>query len=177
MCPRHILRAAGAPVFLKWKWKTGLNWPMKCQKEKNLNANVLQIFAFSFRIVSHNVKGKPKWSRKSSHNMSRIPFTMWRTNLNEDPYWMVPCECHSYSFLGLFYIPIKLCKRSFGSQKTRTNLVPSKIIAIRWVHLNSKIKFECHWTLELGWIWHLQWKTLWSLTSSNSWLLLWASEK
>ena len=27
---------------------------------KNLNANVLQIFAFAFHIVGHNVEDKPK---------------------------------------------------------------------------------------------------------------------
>ena len=51
---------------------------------KNLYANVLQIFAFAYHIVSNNVEGKPKRSRKSSHNVSGIPLTMWRTNLNED---------------------------------------------------------------------------------------------
>ena len=31
-----------------------------------------------------NVEVKPKWTRKSSHNVSRIPLTMSRTNLSED---------------------------------------------------------------------------------------------
>ena len=51
---------------------------------KSSNANVLQIFAFAVHIVSHNVEDKPKWTRKSSHNVSGIPLTMSRTNLNED---------------------------------------------------------------------------------------------
>ena len=53
---------------------------------ENLNANVLQTFAFAFHIVGHNVEDKPKGTRKSSHNVSRIPLAMWRTNLNEDAY-------------------------------------------------------------------------------------------
>ena len=40
---------------------------------KNSNANVLQIFAFAFLIVSDNVKGK----------VGNL-LTMWRTNVNED---------------------------------------------------------------------------------------------
>ena len=53
---------------------------------KYSNANVLQVFAFAFHIVGHNVEDKPKWTRKSSHNVSGIPLTMSRTNLNEDAY-------------------------------------------------------------------------------------------
>ena len=53
---------------------------------KNLNANVLQIFAFFFHIVGHSVEDKPKLTWKSSHNVSGIPLTMSRTNLNEDTY-------------------------------------------------------------------------------------------
>ena len=46
-------------------------------------------------------------------------------------------------------------KKSFNSQKIRPNLIPSKIVPIGWVDLNSKIKFLiCHWTWEIGWIWH-----------------------
>ena len=43
--------------------------------EKNSKANVLHIFAFAFQIVSDNLQGKPKWSQKSAHNVSRIPLT------------------------------------------------------------------------------------------------------
>ena len=53
---------------------------------KNSNANVLQIFAFAFHIVGHNVEDKPKWTWKSSHIVNGIPLTMSRTNLNEDAY-------------------------------------------------------------------------------------------
>ena len=55
---------------------------------KNLNANVLQIFAFAFHIVGHNVKDKPKWTPKFSHNVSGILLTMSKTNLDEDAYWI-----------------------------------------------------------------------------------------
>ena len=54
---------------------------------KTSNANVLQNFAFADHIVSHNVEDTPKWTRKCSHNVSGIPLTMWRTNVNEDAYW------------------------------------------------------------------------------------------
>ena len=36
--------------------------------------------------MGDNVQSKPKRSRKSSHNVSGIPLTMWGTNLNEDAY-------------------------------------------------------------------------------------------
>ena len=40
-------------------------------------------------------------------------------------------------------------------KKTQPNLILWKIVLIGWVHLNSKMKFACcHWTLELGSIWH-----------------------
>ena len=69
------------------KMKNWIKWTNKMSKNlrKNSNANVLQI-AFAFHIVSDNVKGKPKWSRKSSYNVSEIPLTLWSTNLNEDVY-------------------------------------------------------------------------------------------
>ena len=47
---------------------------------KNSNANILQILAFAFHIVGHNVKDKPELTRKSSHNLLR-------KNLNEDAYY------------------------------------------------------------------------------------------
>ena len=48
-----------------------------------------------------------------------------------------------------------LWNKSFNSEKIQPNLIPSKIIPIGWVDLNSKIKFAiCHWTWEIGWIWH-----------------------
>ena len=55
---------------------------------KTSNANVLQNFAFADHIVSHNVEDTPKWTRKCSHNVSGIPLTMWRTNVNEDAYYL-----------------------------------------------------------------------------------------
>ena len=44
------------------KMKNWIEWTNEMSKilEKNLNANVLQIFAFAFHIVSDNVEGKPK---------------------------------------------------------------------------------------------------------------------
>ena len=64
-------------IFLEWEWKTGLNGPIKCPNfEKKSNGNVLQVFSFAFHIVSHNVKGKPKWSQKSSHNVENK--SKWR---------------------------------------------------------------------------------------------------
>ena len=61
---------------------------MDCKNSQNLrqssNANVLQNFAFAAHIVSHNAEDKPKWSLKSFHNVSGIPLTMSRENLNED---------------------------------------------------------------------------------------------
>ena len=55
-----------------------------------------------------------------------------------------------------------LGNKSFNSEKIQPNLLPSKIIPIGWVNLNSKIKFEiCHWTWEIGWIWHLLKKIWW----------------
>ena len=46
-------------------------------------------------------------------------------------------------------------KKSFNSQKTGPNLIPSKIVPIEWVDLNPKIKFAiCHWSWELGSMWH-----------------------
>ena len=46
-------------------------------------------------------------------------------------------------------------KKSFNSQNTRPNLIPSKIVPIGWVDLNSKTKFAiCHWSWELGSMWH-----------------------
>ena len=40
-----------------------------------------------------------------------------------------------------------LCQRSFHDQKTQPNITPSKIIAIGWVDLDSKMKFaSCHWS-------------------------------
>ena len=56
---------------------------------KTSNANVLQNFAFAGHIVSHNVEDTPKWTRKCSHNVSGIPLTMWRTNVNEDAYGLI----------------------------------------------------------------------------------------
>ena len=54
------------------------------------------------------------------------------------------------------YIPT-LRNKSFNSEKIQPNLIPSKIIPIWWVDLNSKIKFAiCHWTWEIGWIWHIK---------------------
>ena len=48
-----------------------------------------------------------------------------------------------------------LWNKSFNSEKIQPNLIPSKIIPIGWVDLNSKKKFAiCHWTWEIGWIWH-----------------------
>ena len=45
-------------------------------------------------------------------------------------------------------------------KKIQPNLIPSKIIPIGCVDLNSKIKFAiCHWTWEIGYIWHLQRKS------------------
>ena len=63
---------------------------------KTSNANVLQNFAFAGHIVSHNVEDTPKWTRKCSHNVSGIPLTMWRTNVNEDAYYW---ELVKYSFI------------------------------------------------------------------------------
>ena len=40
-----------------------------------------------------------------------------------------------------------LCQKSFDNEKTQPDLIPSKIVPIAWVDLNSKMKFACcHWT-------------------------------
>ena len=72
-----------------WAHNKKLDW-MDYKNDQKLrktsNANVLQNFAFADHIVSHNVEDTPKWTRKCSHNVSGIPLTMWRTNVNEDAY-------------------------------------------------------------------------------------------
>ena len=56
-------------------------------------------------------------------------------------------------------------------KKNQPNLIPSKIIPMIWVHLNSKIKFAiCHWTWKIGYRWHLQRKSG-CFVSTNIWLL------
>ena len=40
-------------------------------------------------------RGKSKWSRKTSHNVSGIPLTMWGTNLNEDAYCFTESKEHA----------------------------------------------------------------------------------
>ena len=46
------------------------------------------------------------------------------------------------------------------AKKNQPNLIPSKIIPIGCVDLNFKRKFAiCHWTWEIGYIWHLQRKS------------------
>ena len=48
-----------------------------------------------------------------------------------------------------------LWNKSFDSEKIQPILIPSKIMPIGLVDFNSKIKFAiCHWTWEIGWIWH-----------------------
>ena len=45
-------------------------------------------------------------------------------------------------------------------KKIQPNLIPSNTIPIGCVDLNYKIKFAiCHWTWEIGYIWHLQRKS------------------
>ena len=57
-------------------------------------------------------------------------------------------------------------------KKIRPNLNSSKIIPFEWVDLNCKIKFAiCHWTWEIGYIWHLQRKSG-SFMSINIWWLI-----
>ena len=54
-------------------------------------------------------------------------------------------------------------------KKIQPNLIPSKTIPIGCVDLNSKIKFAiCHWTWEIGYIWHLQRKSG-CFVSTNIW--------
>ena len=49
------------------------------------------------------------------------------------------------------------CQRIFNSEKIQPNPMPSKIIPNGWVDLDSKIRFTiCHWSREMGWIWHFQ---------------------
>ena len=51
---------------------------------------------------------------------------------------------------------LTLCQRSIINQKTLPNIIPSKIIHIWCMYLDSKIKFaNCHWSWELSWIWHI----------------------
>ena len=45
-------------------------------------------------------------------------------------------------------------------KEIQPNLIPSNTIPIGCVDLNPKIKFAiCHWTWEIGYIWHLQRKS------------------
>ena len=45
-------------------------------------------------------------------------------------------------------------------KKIQPNLMPSKTIPIGCVDLNYRMKFTiCHWTWEIGYIWHLQRKS------------------
>ena len=54
-------------------------------------------------------------------------------------------------------------------RKIQPNLIPSKIIPMRCVDLNSKIKFTIyHWTWETGYIWNLQRKSG-CFVSTNIW--------
>ena len=54
-------------------------------------------------------------------------------------------------------------------KKIQPNLIPSKTMPIGCVDLNSKIKFAiCHWTWEIGYIWHLQRKSG-CFVSTNIW--------
>jgi len=85
-------------IFLKWRWKTGLNGPIKSPKfekkfKRERTSNFCILWAYCEQIVirlwadcERQSRGKSKWSRKTSHNVSRIPLTMWGTNLNEDAY-------------------------------------------------------------------------------------------
>ena len=68
--------------FELWKKLDWMDYKNGQILRKNSNANVLQIFAFAFHIVGHNVEDKPKWTQKSSHNVSGYLLTMLRTNLN-----------------------------------------------------------------------------------------------
>ena len=53
------------------------------------------------------------------------------------------------------YLVNTLWNKSFDNEKIQPNLIPSKIMPIEWVDLNSKNNFAiCHWTWEIGWIWH-----------------------
>ena len=48
-----------------------------------------------------------------------------------------------------------LWNKSFNSEKIQPILIPSKIIPVGLVDLNSKINFAiCHWSWEIGCIWH-----------------------
>ena len=82
---------------------------------KTSNANVLQNFAFADHIVSHNVEDKPKWTRKCSHNVSGIPLTMWRTNVNEDAYYVESTYIHNRAlfstemYLSWLNSRVKIC--------------------------------------------------------------------
>ena len=88
---------------------------------KKSNANVLQIFAFAFHIVGHNVKDKPKCTRKSSQNVSEIPLIISRTNSNEDTYCL---------FLGLANISAFAIRCSLIGYQISFTIVSVGIIVV-----------------------------------------------
>ena len=54
-------------------------------------------------------------------------------------------------------------------KEIQPNLIPPKTIPIGCVDLYYKMKFEiCHWTWEIGYIWHLQRKSG-CFMGSNNW--------
>ena len=71
--------------------------------------------------------------------------------------WDIGYIWHLQRKLG-YFMSINICtlwNKSFDNEKIQPNLIPSKIISIGWVDLNSKKKFAIyHWTWEIGWIWH-----------------------
>ena len=74
-----------------------------------------------------------------------------------------------YVLISLWAIAIHIVQRIFYSEKIQPNLMPLKIISNGWVDLDSKIKFIiCHWSWELGQIWHFQ-KKLGCLMNIHVW--------
>ena len=58
-----------------------IKFEIKFEREHTSN------FCILWADCERQSRGKSKWSRKTCHNVSGIPLTMWGTNLNEDPYW------------------------------------------------------------------------------------------
>ena len=64
-------------IFLKWKWKTGLNGSIKCPKfEKKFKRERTANFYFCPSNVSHNLGWKNQMKEKYLHFVTRIPLTI-----------------------------------------------------------------------------------------------------
>ena len=87
---------------MEWKWKTGLNGPIKSPKfEKKFEreffgGGIPSFLENSYLECEENVRTFPSSFRLVPHNVSGIPPTLWLTmwpefeefvSLNEDAYW------------------------------------------------------------------------------------------